>query len=74
MRLSTRQWLVVGLVFIAVVAVLLPLLQTVYWVGHTDLEIEFAVTDAKTVLHPARTIDVHSYGGLNAEQVARTSL
>jgi hypothetical protein len=58
-----------------VAAVVLPLLvwgcdrfQTIYWVGSTDLEVEFAVTDAATGGPlPGSRVEVQSEGGFYAE-------
>jgi hypothetical protein len=60
-----------------VAAVVLPLLmwgcdrvQIIYWVGHTDLEVEFAVTDTATGNPvPGTRIEVQSEGGSYAEDL-----
>src|SRR5438477_9684943 len=44
-------------------------LQTMTWVGHTDLEVEFVVTDAETgVAIESATITVNSEGGFCREE------
>jgi hypothetical protein len=44
-------------------------LGTIYWVGRTDLEVEFGVTDAATGnLIPGARIEVQSEGGLYEER------
>ncbi len=68
-RLPRALWFVAGL--IAVVAALLcwPAIQTVRWVGTTDLEVEFLVLDATTGAPiPGAVIDVHSDGGFYEER------
>jgi hypothetical protein len=57
-------------------AVALPLLvwgfdrvQTIYWVGSTDLEVEFAITDAATGRSvPGAWVEVQSEGGFYEER------
>jgi hypothetical protein len=59
-----------------VAAVVLPLLvwgcdsvQTIYWVGSTDLEVEFAVTDSATgSTIPDARVEVQSEGGFYEER------
>lgn len=69
LRLSRGQWLVVGLILVIVALLVLPAAQTIHWVGYTDLEIEFVVTDAETDIPvPAATVYVHSEGGFYAER------
>jgi hypothetical protein len=41
-------WLILGAILIALGLLLIPAMQTVAWVGHTNLEVEFVVTDADT--------------------------
>lgn len=66
---SWTQWLILAAILIAGVGLLLPSTQRVRWVGSTDLEIEFVVTDALTQ-EPINgaTVDVHSDGGFCAER------
>lgn len=57
-----------GILLLPVVLLLLPATQTIYWVGATDLEITFTVTDAATDQPvPGATIRVHSRGGFYDE-------
>jgi hypothetical protein len=68
-RFSFGQWLVLGLILFCVGLLLLPVVPRVDWVGRTDLEIEFVVSDAETGEPiPGATIQVHSEGGLYAER------
>jgi hypothetical protein len=48
-RVAGIPWKLVGLALIVVVGcgLFLPVFQSIHWVGSTDLEIEFVVTDAK---------------------------
>jgi hypothetical protein len=45
-RFTCGQWAVTGLLLIVLLVMCLPLVQTVHWVGHTQLEVEFVVTEA----------------------------
>jgi hypothetical protein len=72
MRITSRS-LSQGLVLAAIVVVLgmllLPAIQRAHWVGSTDLEIEYIVTDAVTgELIKGATITVHAEGGDCAER------
>lgn len=67
-RLPLVQWVVL-LLFVAVALISLSVEQRIHWVGSTDLEIEFMVTDAATNEPiPEATIQIHSEGGLYAER------
>jgi hypothetical protein len=68
-RLSFGEWVVLGLIVFCLDLLVIPVVQRVDWVGHTDLEIEFVVRDAETGEPiPDATIQVHSEGGLYAER------
>src|SRR5262249_23231041 len=67
-----------GLCVVAGLALLVPGLmalqavQTVYWVGRTDLTVEFAVTDAASAQPVAgAVVEIHSEGGLYEERERR---
>ena len=72
MRIIPRtcaEWLVAVLIAVVLVLLGLPLISTVKWVGHTDLEVEFAVTDAATgEAVPGAAIEIHSEGGFHEER------
>lgn len=71
-RLSRREWFVAALIVVVLVLLVLPAVQKVYWVGSTDLEVEFAVTDAATGQPiPKARIDIHSEGGFYEERERR---
>lgn len=68
-RRKFAQCLVVGLIGIVLASMCLPMMQTVAWVGSTDLEVAFLVFDAVTgkAISDA-TIEIHSEGGLYADR------
>lgn len=72
-RLPRRwEWLVVGLIFAVLLLLLLPTVQGIDWVGSTDLEVEFAVTDATTGGPvPGAATEIHSEGGFYEERQPR---
>jgi len=67
-----RRWRTLLLIAAIVVPLLLwgyDRVQTIYWVGSTDLEVEFAITDAATGSPiPGSRIEVQSEGGFYEEQ------
>jgi hypothetical protein len=67
------EWVVIGLIALVLLLLLLPpAIQTIDWVGSTDLEIEFMALDATTSDPiPGATIDIHSEGGLYEEREPR---
>ncbi|QJW96933.1 hypothetical protein [Frigoriglobus tundricola] len=70
---SLGEWLVVGLIFGLLVLMALPLSQTYYWVGSTDLEVEFVVTDAAgDEPVPGAILDIDSEGGFYEEREPRS--
>jgi hypothetical protein len=71
-RLNGWEWFVVGLIAVVLVLLALPAVQKVHWVGHTDLEVEFAVTDAATGEPiPKAGLEIHSEGGFYEEREPR---
>ncbi|CAN5356349.1 hypothetical protein BH11PLA2_BH11PLA2_19910 [soil metagenome] len=75
MRMLRLRWkfcLVAGLFAVVLVFLTMATVQKVRWVGHTDLEVEFVVTDATTgVPVPKAEIDIHSEGGFYEERELR---
>jgi hypothetical protein len=63
--MARRWWFVVGgLVAVPLLAVGYDRLQTRHWVGHTDLQVDFLVTDARTGQPVAGAkVAVHPDGG-----------
>jgi hypothetical protein len=71
-RLSRWEWLVVGLIAVVLVLLALPAVQKVHWVGGTDLEVEFVMTDAATGEPvPKAGVEIHSEGGFYEEREPR---
>ena len=71
--ISSLEWIVAGLIAILVVLLVLPATQKkVHWVGSTDLEVEFVVTDTATSepISNAR-IEIRSEGGFYEEREPR---
>jgi hypothetical protein len=71
-RLNRWEWLVAGLIAVVLLLLALPAVQKVHWVGSTDLEVEFAVTDAATGEPiPKGAVEIYSEGGLYEEREPR---
>lgn len=67
--LSLAKWLILAGILVGIALLLVPATQRIHWVGFTDLEIEFLVTDAVTENPiPGAPIKVQSEGGLCAER------
>ena len=63
------KWLLLVLVVVPLLVWGCDRLQTVYWVGSTDLEVKFAMTDAVTGDPiPSAQVEVHSEGGFYEER------
>lgn len=70
-RWKKRLLLSVGAIaiFVAIFVWLYDRSQMIAWVGGTDLEIEFVITDANSnTLIPGAQIEIHSEGGLYDEK------
>lgn len=48
MRKQTAYWLVISFLFLVALVIAIELAQTARWVGRTDVEIRFVVTDAQS--------------------------
>ena len=71
-RPSCGEWVVAGLILVLVALLALPTVQKVHWVGPTDLQVEFAVTDAATGEPiPGAVVEIHSEGGFYEEREPR---
>jgi hypothetical protein len=61
---TREQWVVMGGIVLVLFVLCLPFLQTIKWVGGTDLEIEFVVADAETAQPiPGATIHIRAEEG-----------
>src|SRR5262245_50558010 len=58
-----RRWLVLAVAVTTLVLVAIDRLMPMYWVGHTDLEVEFAVVGGDGNLVEGAEIDIQSEGG-----------
>jgi hypothetical protein len=57
---------------VVLVLLALPAVQTIHWVGSTDLALEFVVADAATGAPiPGAAVEVHSEGGFYEEREPR---
>jgi hypothetical protein len=68
-QLRAAKIAVVIAILVAVCGLFFPMVQVAWWVGHTDLLIEFIVSDADTGEPiPNAKIQIHSEGGLCEER------